>query len=215
MICGVDEAGRGPVLGPMIVAGIRVQDDGKLIDLEVKDSKRLSPGRREDLEKCIKESCEFTIRVVSADDIDSLRKSMSLNELEAHLFSSIIDEMCDEDDRCYVDSASVDEKRFKRMIMKKLEQRPDIISEHEADDEYPVVSAASILAKVERDRKVEEISKELGVDVGSGYPSDRKTRDFLQEWMREHGSLPPHIRKSWKTTKDIVNDFKNRTLDEF
>ncbi|MFP3872542.1 MAG: ribonuclease HII [Candidatus Aenigmatarchaeota archaeon] len=215
MICGVDEAGRGPVIGPMVVAGVKVQDDGKLIDMKVKDSKRLSAKRREELEEKIKKSCEFTVRVVSAEDIDSLRDSMTLNALEANLFANIIEELCGENDSCYVDSASTDERKFKEMVHKGLNSPVNITSEHGADDEYPVVSAASILAKVERDRRVKEISKELGKDIGSGYPSDRKTRDFLQNWISEKGSLPPHTRKSWETARELMNRFKNRSLDEF
>ncbi|MEF8873632.1 MAG: ribonuclease HII [Candidatus Thermoplasmatota archaeon] len=215
MICGIDEAGRGPVIGPMVIAGVKVQDDGKLIDMKVKDSKRLSPNRREELEKKIKDSCEYTLRVVSAEDIDSLRESMTLNELEASLFSNVINEICDEDDTCYVDSASADEKKFKKMLEDKSKKRCTIVSEHEADDEYPVVSAASILAKVERDRKVEEISEDLGEDIGSGYPSDAKTRDFLQDWINENGSFPPHTRESWGTARDLMNKFKTRSLDDF
>ncbi len=215
MICGIDEAGRGPVLGPMIVAGVKVNDDGDLIKIGVKDSKKLSPTKREDMELEIKDRCEFAIRTVPAEDIDALRKSISLNVLEANIFADIIDEMCSEDDICYVDSASVDENKFEEMISRKLRSRPKIISRHEADDEYPVVSAASILAKVERDRRTEEISKELGEDVGSGYPSDVKTRQFLESWVSKKGSLPPYTRKSWGTSRDLMNKFKTRSLDNF
>ncbi|MEF8832548.1 MAG: ribonuclease HII [Candidatus Thermoplasmatota archaeon] len=215
MICGIDEAGRGPVIGPMVVSGVKVNDDGKLMEIGVKDSKRLSPSIREDLEEKIKECTEFTIRVVSAEDIDSLRSSMSLNELEADLFASVIDELCTESDTCYLDSASTDEKKFADMVNRRTEEHPNIVSEHEADDEYPVVSAASILAKVERDRKAEEISEKLGKDVGSGYPSDTKTREFLRNWISENESLPPHTRESWDTCRELMNKFLNRSLDDF
>jgi len=202
-------------MGPMVVAGVRVHDQGKLIEIEVKDSKRLSSKRRDELEEKIKDFCEFTVRVVSAEDIDSLRKSMTLNALEVYVFANIIDELCGDKDTCYVDSASTDEKKFKNEIEKRLKKRTKVVSEHGADDEYPVVSAASILAKVERDRRIHEISKELDRDIGSGYPSDPKTRDFLKDWISEHGSLPPYTRKSWETSRDLLNKFKTRSLDEF
>ncbi len=215
MICGIDEAGRGPVLGPMVIAGIKVNDDGDLIELGVKDSKRLSASRREDLEQKIKERCEFIIKTVSAEEIDSLRKTMSLNELEADMFSSIIHELCSKSDMCYIDSASVDENKFKEMIAEELHRPPEIVSEHGADDEYPVVSAASILAKVERDRSVKEISEELGTDIGSGYPSDPKTREFLESWISDEGSFPPSTRESWETARELMDRSKIRSLDDF
>ncbi len=153
MVCGIDEAGRGPVIGPMVVAGVKVNDDGILMELGVKDSKRLSPSTREELEEKIKDCSEFTLRVVSASDIDSLRSSMSLNELEANLFSNVIDELCVESDTCYLDSASTDERKFADMVKKGTSIQPSIVSEHGADDEYPVVSAASILAKGIREKQ--------------------------------------------------------------
>jgi len=215
MICGIDEAGRGPVVGPMVVAGVKVNDDGKLIEIGVKDSKRLSASTREELEEVIKDCTEFTLRVVSAEDIDSLRSSMTLNELEADLFANVVNELCVDSDTCYLDSASTDEKKFAEMVKRKMSVQPSIVSEHGADDEYPVVSAASILAKVERDRKVEEISEKLGNDVGSGYPSDSKTREFLREWICEEECLPPYTRESWETCRELMNKFLNRSLDDF
>ena len=215
MICGIDEAGRGPVVGPMVVAGVKVNDDGKLIEIGVKDSKRLSASTREELEEVIKDCTEFTLRVVSAEDIDSLRSSMTLNELEADLFANVVNELCVDSDTCYLDSASTDENNFADMVKRKTSVQPSILSEHGADDEYPVVSAASILAKVERDRKVEEICGELGEDIGSGYPSDAKTRDFLRKWISEKGSLPPYTRESWETCRELMNKFLNRSLNDF
>lgn len=215
MICGIDEAGRGPVIGPMVVAGVKVNDDGKLMELGVKDSKRLSASTREGLERKIKDCTEFSLRVISAEKIDSSRDSMSLNELEADLFADIIDELCTKSDRCYVDSASTDESKFAAMLNRRISLDLDIVSEHGADDEYPAVSAASILAKVERDRKVKEISEKFEKDIGSGYPSDAKTREFLRDWIPENGSLPPHTRESWDTCRELMNRFKNRSLDEF
>ncbi len=215
MICGIDEAGRGPVIGPMVVAGVKINDDGKLMELGVKDSKRLDPSTREMLEGKIKGCTEFTLRIVSAEEIDTSRTSMTLNELEADLFASIIDELCTGDEKCYVDTASTDEKKFANMLKRRSDSDVKIISEHGADDEYPAVSAASVLAKVERDRRVKEISEKLGKDIGSGYPSDTKTLEFLKNWIPEKGSLPPHTRRSWDTSRDLMNKFKNRSLDEF
>lgn len=215
MICGIDEAGRGPVMGPMVVAGVCIEDDKELIEMEVKDSKRHTPNQRERLARKIKKICPCTLRVISADDIDSLRTQMTLNELEARIFASIINEICPIGCKVYVDSASTDEKKFGKMIEKDLEKRVEVISNHRADDTYPVVSAASICAKDMRDEEIERISRELGAEIGSGYPSDTTTREFLKKWIEEKGSLPPHTRRSWKTVRDLLNCLKNKSLDDF
>lgn len=215
MICGIDEAGRGPVIGPMVVAGIVVKEDTDLIELDVKDSKRLSPKRRKSLETEIKKLGVHSLRILPAEEIDRLRDEMSLNEIEAGLFASIIEEICDETTTIYVDAASTDEEKFAGMIQENLEAPMDIISRHGADDSYPVVSAASILAKVKRDQEVELIEEELGEEIGSGYPSDMRTRDFLVKWIDGHGDLPPYTRRSWETAREILSRSKNSSLDDF
>jgi ribonuclease HII len=96
-----------------------------------------------------------------------------------------------------------------------LHGKVKIISKHGADDTYPVVSAASIIAKTKRDSMIEEIKKELGQDIGSGYPSDPKTINFLKKWYTEHGEMPPHTRRSWKTVDRIINELSISKLDRF
>lgn len=215
MICGVDEAGRGPVIGPMVIAGVIVSDDVELMEIGVKDSKRLTPAKRSELFEEIVNISDYCVRVIPAKEIDTLRKSTSLNKIESNIFASIIDELCSEGDIAYVDSASTDEKRFGSEIKNMLENNIEIISKHEADDTYPIVSAASILAKVRRDTEIRKISDKIGRDIGSGYPSDMKTRDFLTKWISENDELPPHTRKSWQTCKDMINKAKTKSLDDF
>ncbi len=215
MICGIDEAGRGPVIGPMVIAGLIVSDDVELMELGVKDSKRLTPSKRSELYEDITKMSDYCLRVITAEEIDSLRKSKSLNKIESNNFASIIEELCSEGDVAYVDSASTDEKKFGLEIKNKLENQIEIVSKHEADDTYPIVSAASIIAKVRRDEEVAKISEEIGRDIGSGYPSDMRTRDFLNNWIAENGDLPPYTRKSWQTCKDLINQSKTKSLDDF
>ncbi|MFW6196510.1 MAG: ribonuclease HII [Thermoplasmatota archaeon] len=215
MICGVDEAGRGPVIGPMVIAGVIVSDDVELMEIGVKDSKRLTPAKRSELFEEITKISDYCIRVIPAEEIDSLRRSTSLNKIESDNFASIIQELCSEGDIAYVDSASTDEKSFGLEIKNKVDQNIDIISKHEADDTYPIVSAASIIAKVKRDEEVQKISEKIGQDIGSGYPSDMITRNFLNRWIDENDDLPPHTRRSWQTCKDLVNRSKNKSLDDF
>lgn len=218
MICGVDEAGRGPVFGPLVVVGVKLKDDSKLIEYKVRDSKQLTPQRRKILAKKIQEiALDHEILVVSAKDIDDMRKVMTLNEIEVNAFIKVIKRLKPE--TCYVDSADVNEKRFGMNILSGLSFKPDIISKHKADSIYPIVSAASILAKTRRDEEVQKIEQnlknKLNLPLGSGYPADPITQKFLKTWLKRFGELPPHTRHSWKTAQNILKEKNVRKLDEF
>ena len=218
MICGTDEAGRGPCFGPLVVAGVLVQDDSELVKIGVCDSKQLTPKKREQLAPMIQRLVSnYELIVMPAADIDDLRKTMTLNDLEVFVYSKIIEKLKPE--VCYVDAVDVKEERFGRDILSHLSYKPRIISEHKADERYPVVGAASILAKVTRDEHVRKIAKELeprlSLPLGSGYPSDPVTRRFLQTWVSRFGSLPPHVRQSWETCQKLMKNQKTKHLDEF
>jgi ribonuclease HII len=218
MICGVDEAGRGPVFGPLVVAGVNFKDDNKLSEFGVRDSKQLTPSRRETLAKKIEEIAEgYEILIISASDIDDMRKVMTLNEIEVHAFSNIIKKL--KPDICYVDAVDVNDQRFGRDLLSNLSIKPEIISKHKADETYPIVGAASILAKTKRDGEVRKIAqmleKKLSLPLGSGYPADPVTQTFLKTWIEQFGKLPPHVRHSWKTAQKLVKESKIRKLDDF
>ena len=213
MICGVDEAGRGPVLGPLVVCAVSVDSDGPLRSLGVKDSKKLTPKRREELEPKIRKVARIELAEVQAEEIDALRTKMTLNQLEAMVFAQLIDRSSP--DIAYVVAADADEKGFERMIRSSLKCRPKICSEHKADDTYPVVSAASIIAKVTRDARVREIEEEIGRPIGSGYMTDQITTDFLKQYVAEHKCHPPHTRRSWEPAKSIMMLNSLRRLDSF
>jgi len=218
MICGVDEAGRGPVIGPLVFAGVTFKDDTKLIELKVRDSKKISPKRRIYLEKIIKETAlNYEILIIPAKDIDDMRKVMTLNEIEVNGFIKIIKKL--KPDICYVDSADVNEKRFGREILANLTFKSDIISKHKADDIYPVVGAASILAKTQRDEEVKkielELRKKLNLPMGSGYPADPITKNFLNKWVEKFGKIPSYTRHSWKTAQKIMKEKSIKKLDDF
>jgi len=142
---------------------------------------------------------------------------MTLNEIELNAFCKIINRLKPE--ICYVDSADVNEKRFGLDIQNRLSFKPKIISKHKADDMYPIVGAASILAKTERDRSVrlieQELRKKLDVPLGSGYPADPLTKKFLKTWVNTFGNLPPYVRHSWKTAQKLIQDNKIKKLDDF
>lgn len=213
MIVGVDEAGRGPVMGPLVVAGVAVESDVRLRQLNCRDSKKLSPERREALAPEIEKVSKFELVVIPAERIDVMRAEMSLNDFEAKLFAQVIEKLHPE--TAYVDAADVDEIEFKRSVRRELRFDVEIVSQHNADELFPVVSAASILAKVRRDSEMRRIEGAIGRTIGSGYASDTDTIAFLEAWIREHGSLPPHTRTSWDTARRLLAASKNHKLDDF
>jgi ribonuclease HII len=218
MICGTDEAGRGPCFGPLVVAGVLVENDSELVRIGVCDSKQLTPRRREQLAPMIQKiASKYEIIVMPAADIDDLRKTMTLNDLEVFVYSKIIEKL--KPDVCYVDAVDVKEERFGRDILSLLSYKPRMISEHKADVNYPIVGAASILAKVTRDEHVRRIAQELepklNLPLGSGYPADPVTKKFLQTWVSRFGSLPPHVRTSWETCQKLIKNQNTKRLDDF
>lgn len=216
LICGVDDAGRGPVLGPLVIAGILVDENGllKLIQLGVRDSKTLSPERRESLAseilKVVKGCRVIKVQPFEIDRVVETGKRLNrLNRLEARIMASIIREL--KPDVAYVDASDILPERFRRHIIEEIPFKVKVVSEHKADRIYPVVSAASIIAKVERDREIEKLKREYG-DLGSGYATDPKTILFLRDWIRKYGEYPDFVRKSWKTAKRMLQEEKQRRL---
>ncbi|MGB9881567.1 MAG: ribonuclease HII [Methanomassiliicoccales archaeon] len=213
MICGIDEAGRGPILGPMVVAAVAVNDDSSLRCLNVKDSKKLSPSRRSELAIAIRRMARVEAIVIDVDEIDRAVEVHCLNELEAEKFSEIINRLRPQ--RAYIDAADTDLERFKMLILSRLMCGAELVCEHKADEIYPVVSAASIIAKTMRDTIIKKIEAELNQPIGSGYPSDPITRAFLNEWINTNGELPPYTRRSWATAKRAFAVVKNSKIDEW
>jgi len=217
-IAGVDEAGRGPMIGPMVICGVLLSPEGvpKLEEIGAKDSKTLSPSRRLSLSKKIESlAVKIEIRSVSAADIDRLRKRTTLNEIEVAEFVSVVKSL--KPQKVYLDAADVKAERFGYKIgeLSGLAAKGAvIISEHKADSKYPIVSAASILAKVERDLIIDEMHREYG-DFGSGYPSDPKTIEFVRDLVKNRRKLPPIIRKSWDSVRKIRESVEQSTLDSF
>jgi len=220
-LIGVDEAGRGPVIGPLVVAGFKLSSPDKnrlLEELRVKDSKRLSPKRREYLSQEIVKIGEFRVKIVTAAEIDKGRLHKTLNVMEGEYFSEVINQLApDEHSTIIVDSADANENTFKNYIEANVPVCDKIISMHKADDIHLVVAAASIIAKTMRDSEVVKIGKELNSEIGSGYPADPITRNFLEKWIKEKGDLPPHTRRSWNTAKKLINDHRTpiKALDQF
>ncbi|MBK5190190.1 MAG: ribonuclease HII [Methanosarcinales archaeon] len=198
---GIDEAGKGPVIGSMFVAGV-LNFEG-LEELGVKDSKRLSPAKREYLAERIEATTEVFLVEMTASEIDEGRKGHTMNEIMVERFSEVIKYF--QPDRAIVDAADVKPERFAANLRANYEKEVDaeikIISESKADDRYPLVSAASIVAKVHRDRSMRALAVKIGAEIGSGYPADPKTVKFLKELLKEKDleDIPSYVRKSWKT----------------
>lgn len=197
-ILGIDEAGRGSVLGPMVIAGVIVPEkmDKVLERMGVKDSKRLTANRRTILSRKLKKMFEYEIVVITAREIDEMRASgINLNEIEKNAMESIILKLKPE--KAIVDAVDVKAERFQENL--RNDTGADVIAEHKADDKYIEVSAASIIAKAERDAQIAEINKEFikTGGIGSGYPSDPTTKKFLTNYT--YDEMPDFVRMSWAT----------------
>ncbi len=209
-IAGVDDAGRGPIIGPLVIAGVLLDDKdlSRLVDSGVKDSKRLSPRRREELATEIRElALQYHVAMLSPAEIDRVvetgKKLHKLNRLEAQTMAKVITIL--KPDVAYVDASDVLADRFKQHISENLTFKVKIISEHKADAKYPIVSAASIIAKVERDRALSALQEKYG-NMGCGYATDSHTIKFLENWIRKFGSYPDFVRKSWKPAKRLKRE---------
>ena len=204
-ICGVDEAGRGSMLGPLVVAGITISKSKiKLLKkLGVRDSKKLSPAAREYLYKKIIETVDdYHVIRIPPRVIDKSVANHSLNHLEAKYMAKVISKLSPS--TAFVDSCDVNSKRFGKEISE-LTSNTKIRSYHHADSKFVTVSAASILAKVSRDRAIMRLGKNH--DIGSGYPSDPKTKMFVKKSLRRNHDMP-FLRKSWKPVQILMKKKK-------
>ncbi len=214
MIAGADEAGRGPVFGPMVLCGVLL-DERMLEGLKaagVRDSKLLTPRRREALAKLIAQKaakCEIIELAPAEIDESRLDKKINLNELEAMNFARILDRL--KPNIAYVDSTDPNPAMFKGRIQRYLRTKPKLVIENFADRKYVIVAAASIVAKVRRDQRIAELRERYG-NLGSGYSSDPRTIAFLKRWVREHGKLPEFARRSWETAQRIERETKQKKL---
>ncbi len=217
VIGGIDEAGRGPVLGPLVVAGVAVPDPSILPGLGCRDSKALSPDRRRAVLRALRAvpGVRIEVRSIEAATLDAERDGRSLNDVELERFRDIGKALGAR--TLYVDAADVDAARFGRAVAAGV-PGSEVVSEHKADANHPVVGAASIVAKVARDEAVAELARRLerrlGMELGSGYPSDPTTQAFLRAWVERFGDLPEGTRRSWATARELMEPRVAR-LDQF
>ncbi|WP_336357611.1 ribonuclease HII [Haloarcula sp. CGMCC 1.6347] len=208
---GVDEAGKGPVLGSMFAAAVRA-DPAALPD-GVGDSKGIRPERRERLAGEIRESAdavgvaEIPVERIDADGTD-------MNTLTVDAQAEALSVVARDGLLGTVDAGDTDAARFGRRVADAVNADVTVTAEHGADETDPLVGAASIVAKVARDAHVADLAEEYG-DVGSGYPSDPTTRAFLADYVDHHGELPACARRSWSTCDDVLAAAEQASLGDF
>jgi ribonuclease HII len=216
LVMGVDEAGRGPVIGPLVVCGAHMDQRSlsQIDSMGLKDSKKLTRKKREAFAAELKEILKYELIVLSPGTIDArVGSEENLNGLEVNCFAEAIRAV--KPGTAYVDACDVNAERFGVNIRRSLDFDLEIVSCHEADNKYPIVMAASILAKVHRDALVAGISEAMGEDVGSGYTHDPVTIQFLKNYYRRNHKMPDCVRKSWKTTDAIIADCLQARLFQF
>lgn len=210
-LVGIDEAGRGPVIGPLAITIFACKENKveELLKQGVKDSKLLSSRKRIELAKMLGENESFYSEsaIISAHEIDNFVDSTSLNDLEITYFAKLIDNLPEyiaNNCQIMLDACEVNTDNFTKKVLSKLKKfahEQNISSENKADLNHIHVACASILAKENREKEVSKIKEELGIEIGSGYPSDPKTKSAVQVLTK--GNLPnKYLRFSWATTKN-------------
>src|SRR3989344_5720505 len=213
-ICGIEEAGRGPVIGPLVISGILIEEKDllKLKNIGVKDSKLLTQRQREELFKEIKKIIikEKTIIIEPAEIDEALNsEELNLNKLEAIKTAMIINFL--KPDKVIVDCPSTNINAYVKYLKTFLKYEPKIKAEHKADVNFPEVSAASIIAKCTRELEIDKLKRKHNVDFGSGYPSDQLTQEFLKKNYNKYD----FFRKTWATYKNMTEGKKQKSLIDY
>ncbi len=225
LILGIDDAGRGPVIGPMVMAGCLIDD--KITEewraLGIKDSKQVARKKREELAKEIMQKAQaHHISITSSSEIDSrLKSGMNLNRVEALKAAEIINaintaEVQKETIKVIIDCPSPNTEAWRKVVESYIEYKVNlkVSCEHKADVNHVACSAGSILAKTTRDAEIEKIKSTLGEDFGSGYPSDPATIKFLAENAQKYKGSGV-FRETWQTFKTEENKKAQKNLLDF
>ncbi len=203
-VVGLDEAGRGAWIGPLVVGAVAVPRE-RLADIAgtgARDSKQLSPDRREEVYGRLEGVAELRSAAATPPEVDRFVVDGRLNELEATLFGRLAREFSPAEVRA--DACDTNAHRFGEAVRRHAGAGMVVVARHHADATEPLVGAASIVAKVRRDRAIRELSDRLGEDVGSGYPSDPTTVAFVRRSVRPGTPMPEWLRASWKTTRRVI-----------
>ncbi len=241
-VVGVDEAGRGPALGPLVVCAIYMPkyDREILSEIGVKDSKKLSKKRIEDIyqeiiSKSILRNWSIGIKICEAEMIDKWMTTGNLNSLEVKLFSDAISKVTNPSNcpSIFLDACDVNEVRFGKNVMYSLGSewsKCDVLSMHKLDENDVLVAAASVIAKKVRDDEVKKLSKQVGMNLGSGYPADPSTKIAIRKlcnfetphkclrwswanvrrtWIEENKRpMPKRVFDECEKTQSVIDDWK-------
>lgn len=211
-IYGADEAGRGPVIGSMFVTVVKVSSLDEIQGV-VDDSKALTFDKIKQLAE-ENSNIEKSVKEVTPNEIDN----GNITTLTIEKMSEGLRELnVTTSDKIYADSCLSNEDKFEKQLSKLTNLPQDIITgENKADEKYDIVSLASIFSKQYREQHISILQEKADLNIGSGYPSDPNTRDYLKQYILEHGELPPFTRKSWSTSEDLLETYNNqKSLDSF
>ena len=210
---GIDEAGRGPVIGPLVVGALCLPETDLplLHDAGVTDSKLLSESKRIELDAWIREQASMRnwtigLHVSNPSDIDRAMAMTNLNDHEVTLFAALARKLrTDGGGILQLDACDADANRFGNNVASRLSDWPwdgwTMDSRHGADLHCLAVAGASILAKVARDNALQSLSTEIGIELCSGYPSDPTTIAAIPQLIE---GAEPHdcLRWGWATVRD-------------
>ncbi|ELZ56226.1 MULTISPECIES: ribonuclease HII [Halorubrum] len=236
MYLGVDEAGKGPALGPMVAAAVIAAPSS--LPADVDDSKRIAPDRREAMAAALDEDPEVAVGVARVEPAEIDRPDTDMNTLTVRgqaraVRAALADRPAGigEPVRVVADAGDTSEERFARRLREFVAAGEDgdraeggdpvpavdVTAAHGADADDPLVGAASVVAKVTRDAAMATVDAAYPEydDVGSGYPSDPATRSFIAAYVGDHGRLPDCARESWATCEDALAAAEQSGLDEF
>ena len=214
-ILGIDEAGKGPVIGPLVMCGYLVDEKNvpELRAAGVRDSKLLSASQRNKLVPKLENlASDIILLKIPAREIDKMRNVTNLNRIEIERMAQVINAL--NPDKVIIDALESDEKKFCKKIANLINNGCEIVAENFADKNYVEVGAASIMAKVTRDNEIAELQKGYS-DFGSGYPSDKKTINFLKDCVKSNREFPGFVRKSWLTVRWIQEEMQQRKITNF
>lgn len=224
-VAGIDEAGKGPIIGPLVIAiaAIEQEKEQHLKELGVKDSKMLTPHQRDSLVSHIKGWTFWHLIRIEPQEIDEavFSETLNLNWLEAIHTAKLIDHIAEELGKkhqklvkVFVDCPSNNIKAYTTYLKSRIHKdhrHIEICAEHKADVNHPIVSAASIIAKTTRDEEIEKLKKKHSVEFGSGYPADPRTKEFVERNFRKYD----FFRTSWSTYQKLADKKKQKSLGEF
>jgi ribonuclease HII len=215
-ILGIDEAGRGAVIGHLVIAGLLIKDskEKKLKEIGVKDSKKILPEKREEILRKIKKIADdYIILKISSKQLNKEMEKKNLNEIEITRIAQIINSFWMRKPKVFVDAVEANIEKFKEKILVKLKNKDiKLVAENKADDKFIVVGGASILAKVYRDKEIKKLNEKYGF-FGSGYPSDERTIEFLKKLNRN--KYDEIVRLKWIISKNILEERNQKKLNNY